>query len=115
MHYTIPCIPQSLNKFAGRHNVWEYRKQKEEWKMLIGVYCRPKPKKPIKKAVVTLTYFFPTAVRHDPDNYAGKAALDGLTAAGIIEDDSFNHIELRLKQGGVDKQNPRTEIEIEEV
>lgn len=39
--------------------------------------------------------------------------LDGLTAAGIIVDDSFGHITLELR-GEYDRENPRTEIEIEE-
>jgi len=39
--------------------------------------------------------------------------LDGLTAAGIIADDSFGNITLELR-GEYDRENPRTEIEIEE-
>lgn len=34
-----------------------------------------------------------------------------MTHAGVIADDSFDHIELRLC-GAYDKQNPRTEIEV---
>ena len=50
-------------------------------------------------------------LRRDPDNYSGKFILDGLVKAGIIADDSFSNIDLRLC-GKVDKKNPRTEIEI---
>ena len=60
-----------------------------------------------------LTYYFPTKGRRDPDNYSGKMILDGLTAAGIIADDSFGNITLELR-GEYDRENPRTEIEIEE-
>jgi len=35
-----------------------------------------------------------------------------MTAAGVIKDDSFDCIELRLR-GGYDKANPRTEIDIQ--
>ena len=37
--------------------------------------------------------------------------LDGLTAAGVITDDSFRCIELILK-GECDRSNPRTEVEV---
>lgn len=113
MKITIPMIPPSLNKFAGRQNVWEYRNAKQEWKEWICVMSKAKMNSFIEHAIVTITYYFPTKARHDPDNYAGKMILDGLTAAGVIKDDSFDCIELRLV-GRYDKSNPRTEIEVEE-
>ena len=39
--------------------------------------------------------------------------LDGLVKAGILKDDSFDCINLLL-QGRYDKNNPRTEIKIQE-
>ena len=30
MKYIIPFIPPSMNKFAGRKNVWEYREEKRK-------------------------------------------------------------------------------------
>jgi len=114
LHYTIPAIPPSLNKFAGRQNVHAYRRQKQEWKDMVKLLCRPVPAQPLERAIVTLTYYFPTRARRDSDNYAGKMILDGLTAAGIIADDSFNCIELVLR-GEYDKANPRTEITVTEV
>jgi Holliday junction resolvase RusA-like endonuclease len=112
-HYTIPQIPPSLNRFAGRKNEWEYRELKQEWKDMVYLLCRPLPQSPIPRATVTLTYYFGSRGRRDPDNYSGKMILDGLTAAGIIQDDSFQHIDLRV-QGRYDKANPRTEITVEE-
>ena len=112
--YTIPHIPPSLNKYAGRENTWEYRRDKKLWIDLIACYCRQKPREALKRVSVRILYYFPTKTRHDPDNYAGKFILDGLTHAGIIFDDSFDCIRLSLA-GGYDKHNPRTEIEISEV
>lgn len=112
MRIVIDEIPPSLNRFAGRMNVWEYRAAKERWKQLVCAVC-PNPEKAYEKAIVEITYYFPDKRRRDPDNYAGKLILDGLTARGVIEDDSFNNIELILR-GGYDKNNPRTEIEIME-
>lgn len=83
MKITIPEIPPSLNKYAGRANAWDYRAEKQRWLQLFVAYC---PKcKPMGKAVVTITYYFP-----------------------------FDHVELRLR-GAYDPKNPRTEIDIEEV
>lgn len=112
MKIIINAIPPSLNKFAGRKNYWEYRKVKDEWKELVYYMCKQQKYETLNKAIVTVTYYFPTKARRDPDNHAGKVILDGLTAAGVILDDSFDCIELRLR-GGYDKVNPRTEIEVE--
>ena len=94
--YIIPDIPPSNNEFIGRENRWEYQKIKKQWARLIEVYCRPTPEKTLERADVTLIYHFRDKRRRDPDNYSGKMILDGLTAAGIISDDSFLCIELHL-------------------
>lgn len=114
MKYTIPLIPPSENKYKGRENYWQYRKDKQEWESLIALLCKPKPKEPIPKSKLTLTYYFPTKIRHDPNNYSGQFITDGLVKAGIIQDDSFECIQLVL-QGAYDKQRPRVEIEVSEL
>lgn len=111
-HYTIPDIPPSNNKFIGRNNRWDYQDVKKHWAQLIAVYCRPKPPEPLPRATVTLLYHFKDKRRRDPDNYSGKFILDGLTRAGIITDDSFAVIDLRLK--AVCDKRGETEIFIEE-
>ena len=112
MVITVEKIPPSDNKFKGRNNVWEYRVEKAKWLDMVLWLCKGKaPEKPFKKATVTITYFFPTKGRRDPDNYSGKFILDGLVQAGILQDDSFKCIDLRLR-GNYDRQKPRTEIEI---
>ena len=94
---TLPGIPRSLNAFAGRRNIWEYREEKQHWTDLVCLLGRSqRPTKPLDKAVVTISYRFPDKRRRDPDNYNGKMLLDGLTQAGIIADDSFQHIKLIL-------------------
>lgn len=112
MKYTINAIPPSNNKFKGRQNHWEYRELKKQWEMLVRCVCKPKPPTPFENVVVTITYYFPTRVRHDPDNYNGVFILDGLVKAGILKDDSFACISLMLA-ADYDKTNPRTEISIE--
>jgi Holliday junction resolvase RusA-like endonuclease len=111
MTITIPEIPPSLNRFAGRKNEWEYRALKQRWKDMVYLACVGKGRFD-NKVVITITYYFPDRRRRDPDNFQGKMIMDGLTAAGVIRDDSFDCIELRLR-GGDDKANPRTEIRVE--
>ncbi|MEG1477614.1 MAG: RusA family crossover junction endodeoxyribonuclease [Oscillospiraceae bacterium] len=111
MKITIKAVPPSLNKFSGRKNVWEYRKMKKEWTMLVKATAMSKVKSPAEFALVRIDYFFKTRVRHDSDNYCGKFILDGLTAAGVIIDDDFEHIALLL-HGHYNKENPRTEITV---
>lgn len=106
--YTIPDIPPSLNKFAGRENVWAYRADKKQWEALCAAYCRPRQ---LKSALSELHTFSAQGSGTTPDNYNGKFILDGLREAGIIEDDSFSNVELQLC-GSYDKENPRTEIEV---
>ena len=112
----IPEIPPSNNRYMGRGSVrgqaFAYQEEKQRWAWLVRVALKNKPKKPIKKARVRITYYFPDRRRRDPDNYSGKFVLDGLTAAEVIEDDSFSNIALEL-HGAYDKENPRTEIELE--
>ena len=110
MKYTIPRVPPSLNKFAGRENVWEYREQKAQWKQLCNVYCRPAPTEPPEFALVVLTFYFKDRRRRDADNYQ-KMILDGLVGAKILADDDFEHC-MVLCVGEVDKAHERTEIEI---
>lgn len=110
----INDIPPSNNKFIGRNAKWQYQQEKQKWHWLIKAEIYGKPTKPYKKAVVKITYFFKDKIRRDPDNYSGKMLLDPLVREGILQDDSFNNIELILR-AYVNKANPRTEIEIMEV
>lgn len=117
MKLVIPDIPPSNNKYMGRSAKgfhFAYQEEKQRWAWMVRAAVKKKPKNPLKKAIVRITYYFPTRHRRDPDNYSGKFLLDGLTKAGLIEDDSFSNIRLELR-GEWDKKNPRTEIELEEI
>ena len=112
----LPGVPPSLNKFAGRENSWAYRKEKKQWTetvMWIANQQR-RTETPPDFAEVEIVYYFPTRGRHDPDNYAGKFLLDGLTKARLIKDDDFKHIALTVRGGYAGKHKPRTEIFVTE-
>lgn len=110
--YSIKAVPPSNNKFIGKNQRWQYQSDKKQWARIIQLFCVPRPKEPLKKSNITIIYYFKDKRRRDPDNYSGKFILDGLVRSGIIKDDSFDCIDLRLI-GRVDKSNPRTEIFID--
>lgn len=111
----IPGIPPSLNQMRNFHH-YKWNREKQEWSNLITLLAAQKrPSKPFEYAVVTLTYHFKDKRRRDPDNYSGKFLLDPLVDMGFLVDDSFDHVELRHRKGGIDRKNPRTVIRIEEV
>ena len=63
---------------------------------------------------ITITFWFDNDRRHDLDNAAGTL-MDFMSSEGIIEDDNVHYVNcLILKYGGIDKKNPRAEIEIED-
>jgi Holliday junction resolvase RusA-like endonuclease len=115
---TINDIPPTNNKYMGNsHNFNEYRREKERWHWLIRAAINKeaqRPEKSFEKAIVNITYYFKDKIRRDPDNYSGKMILDPLVREGILKDDSFDVVTLVL-DGRVDKDNPRTEIEIRSV
>ena len=123
IHLIIPAIPPSNNKFMGRGrrgNQYEYQVIKKSWHDLISLFFnqakRELPGKilnrmPFEKSLVHITYYFPDKIRRDPDNYSGKILLDPLVSLGIIKDDSFKHVILKI-EGEYDKENPRTEIRV---
>lgn len=113
--YIIKDIPPSNNKYMGtgrKGSNFRYQEEKRRWEWLVReAVGKLKPKEPLKGVVVSLTYYFPTRHRRDPDNYSGKFILDGLVKSRVIEDDCFSCIDLKI-QGDYDKENPRTVIEI---
>ena len=115
---SIPQIPPSNNQYMGNsHHYRPYQIAKQEWLWMVRaalLRAKRKPPKPFAHANVTIRYFFGDRRRHDPDNYSGKFILDALVHEGVLADDSFFCINLRLL-ADIDKQNPRTEIYIEEV
>ena len=114
---TLRGVPPSMNRFAGRENAWQYRAEKERWTNAVQWAIKAqgyKLPRPFERAIVTIAYYFPDNRRRDPDNYSGKLLLDGLTRGGLIADDSFSHIALTVT-GAVDKNDPHTEIVVQDL
>ena len=115
MKIVINDIPPSNNEYMGKtYNYAVYQREKQRWHWLIKAAIKEKPRKPLNKAIVHITYYFKNRIRRDPDNYSGKMLLDPLVREGILIDDSFDVVKLIL-DGAYDKDNPRTEINIRSV
>lgn len=117
MKLIIQGIPPNLNKWRSMHHHQE-AKEKKEWENVVRLEVlaqKIKPVTPIKKAKLTYTFFFKTDAGHDPTNCQGcvKWLEDGLVKAGVLEDDTFEHVKNDVEKGGIDKLNPRVEIDIE--
>lgn len=66
----------------------------------------------IEKCDIHVKTFYKTNRRHDVDNSVIKFILDGLAESGFIIDDDSKHVTSLLLECFVDKDNPRTEIEV---
>lgn len=70
---------------------------------------------PMQQARVTARFFFVARRRRDRDNLLAslKAAFDGLADAGLVANDAgMTHMPTEIY---IDADNPRVEIEIEEL
>lgn len=71
-----------------------------------------RPKQGIKQCTVEITFFAPDARKADLSNKA-ESLMDLLVDTKILEDDNWFVVKkLTLIFGGIDKKNPRAEIEI---
>lgn len=68
---------------------------------------------------VSYTIYYPTKRAFDIDNIGSvitKFTHDALVEFGILEDDNYHFVrEIVFKYGGVDKDNPRCDVVIEEI
>lgn len=60
------------------------------------------------------TYYFPDARERDSENYV-KAVTDFLVKQGVLVNDSWKEIKsMLIIPAGIDRENPRVEIEIQQ-
>lgn len=89
-----------MNLPSDRYVAWH----KEALAQLVGI-------EPIKSEHLRITIYPPDARKADLTNKA-ESVMDTLVDAGILEDDNWFVVnEITLKFGGIDKENPRAEIE----
>lgn len=93
---------------SARHNDWERAAVATIRLQFDGYRVTDYP------VALSLTFYFKDKRAHDLDNVAASI-MDVLTKAEVLEDDSTKYVDsLSLAFGGVDKENPRVEIELSE-
>lgn len=117
LRVTLPLPPARLSanrtgssRVARAREVYAYRTD-AGWKFAGAGTVRVR----LDSAAVRALFFYPTNRRRDPDNALSslKPAWDGMQDAGIIENDSsLTHLPAVL---GIDKENPRVELEVFDV
>lgn len=103
-------------------NIWFIMKRpqmnalKQKWKEFIIWWINDMgyQNKLLEKFEMTFTVYFSTKRRHDLDNQVPKFILDGFVESQFIVDDDEHHLISLTYKSGYDKDNPRTEIEINE-
>ena len=108
------------NPYHESINTWMIMKRpmmnalKQRWKNFIQWFIENQgySNLHIKKCEMKFITYYKTNRRHDIDNGTPKFILDGLSESGFIIDDDSKHITSLTMECYVDKDNPRTEIEI---
>ena len=101
----------SQNFIRAKH--WRYAQQvKKKTTELVCEYAKALNIPPMRFAWIQMRIYFPDKRRRDMDNYSPKYFVDGLTKAGVIEDDNSNSVFILPTALLYDKQRPRTELYI---
>lgn len=111
-HFSIPRLPESLNKMLTSH--WTKRRSdKEEWvleiKSIWNSLKQPRISSPVK---IIITYYFPDNRIRDFDNYSGKYILDGLKNTFIDDDNARDCVKELVLKMEFKSPEPRTDIQI---
>lgn len=115
MKFTIPGEFPTMNEIiaASKSHHMKYANMKKEYGAVVFYHS-----KPFGKITGRNHYhftWFRTNRRSDPDNISAggtKILLDGLTTAGVLENDGHKQIASLTHNFEVDKQNPRVEVEV---
>ena len=108
------------NPYHESINTWMIMKRpmmnalKQRWKDFIIWFIKEQgySNLRIEKCEMKFTTYYKTNRRHDVDNSCPKFILDGLSESGFIIDDDSKHITSLTLECFVDKDNPRTEIDV---
>ena len=106
----------SLNEYMVANNQAR-NNQKQTWKDFIVWILQKRNLTGIGVDRCEITYrtFFKTRRIHDLDNVTPKYILDGMTDAGFLVADDYNHVVRLITECGYDGENPRIELIVNEL
>lgn len=110
----------SLNEYirVERGNRYAANRMKQDWTHRVAaVAWQDTTLEPVEGRVRVRCTWYRKDKRTDPDNVAFgiKAILDGLVMAGVLVSDGWKQIAGIEHLFEIDKDNPRVEVEMEEV
>lgn len=113
-------FPPNLNEMTNNPNRFAQNGIKQNWKDFVMWLCQEYEitNWNLKEAEISYKWVFPDRRRRDLDNLIMhvKFINDGLTNAGVWEDDCLGKIQLHLDTNlYVEKDNPQIIIEIKEI
>lgn len=92
--FELTGLPRMTNGGGGTRNHWVLHKLAQEWKgrAILAAKAEGLPEVPLKTARLVLTRY--SSVSPDPDGLVSgfKPIVDGLVAAGVLENDRFDNI-----------------------
>lgn len=100
--------------YVGGRTIMVPSKDYESWHKDASkqLKCQKRPKEPIEKAEIVITFYAQNKVGADLTNKA-ESVMDLLVDNRILVDDNWFIVgDVHLKFGGVDRTNPRAEVEI---
>lgn len=117
MKLTIPGRLPGMNEIvaAAKSHPKQYSGMKRKHTQDVAILARSLPH--MERVDVQITWICENK-RRDQDNISGggtKFVLDGLQAAGVIDNDGWKQINSITHKFAVDKNNPRIEVELTEI
>lgn len=114
MKIEIPYIPPNWNDYinAERTNKYKANNIKQDEKTLIRLLNLGKYKGAYPVEIIIKPHY--SAQRQDLDNFRFKGLLDGLVAAGVLENDNLKHIQ-KITLAPIFDKKEIVEIEIKEL
>lgn len=118
--FTIPGRLPGNNEFiaANRSSRYKGNDMKQEAQDTVAWCIRAARLTRVEGAVIINYRFYEPNMRRDADNifsFAAKVVQDALVAERVIKDDSQKYVVGFSARFAVDKDNPRIEVELEEV
>jgi Holliday junction resolvase RusA-like endonuclease len=116
MKIIIPGELPSLNEIikAAKCHYGSYSSMKKKYTSIVNLSS---PKRRIETKVDIYVKWITKNEKKDPDNVAAgiKFILDGLVESGIIVNDTRKYIGKITHEFGIDKENPRIEVDLIEL